>query len=198
MATRLLVCVTMFIVAGASPAETAYITDMLRLGLHEARDTSDQPFRNLASGAEVEVLQRVPNYAEVRTEDGDQGWVKSAFLVTEKPALLIVDDVQTELDDLRGELELARAAQLEAEAQTQQLLSEMTAQTGSSETIRTRLERLESENQALAVRMEAYRGALPIRWVAVAVLAALVGGIGLGLWILDAHIRRRHAGFRVY
>ena len=31
-------------------AETGYVTDRLMLGLHEAADTSDRPFRSLESG----------------------------------------------------------------------------------------------------------------------------------------------------
>jgi len=34
----------------AALAETAYVTDNLRLGLHQAEDTSDRAFRTLESG----------------------------------------------------------------------------------------------------------------------------------------------------
>ena len=67
-------------------AETAYVTDNLRLGLHTAEDTSDRAFRFLESGQAMEVLVRDRNYANVRLPDGAEGWVKSAFLVEEKPA----------------------------------------------------------------------------------------------------------------
>ena len=35
--------------------QTAYVTDNLRLGLHQASDTSDSAFRNLESGQELRV-----------------------------------------------------------------------------------------------------------------------------------------------
>ena len=47
-------------------AETAYVTDTLRLGLHQAEDTSDRPFRNLESGQELEILSRSTYYAHVQ------------------------------------------------------------------------------------------------------------------------------------
>ena len=72
--------------AGVAAAETAYVTDSLRLGLHAAPDTSDRPFENLVSGTAVEVLERNPNYARVRLADGREGWVKATFLVDAKPA----------------------------------------------------------------------------------------------------------------
>ena len=39
-------------------AETGYVTDRLMLGLHQAADTSDRPFRSLESGTEFEILSR--------------------------------------------------------------------------------------------------------------------------------------------
>jgi hypothetical protein len=44
------------LVPGLVGAETAYVTDMLRLGIHNASDTSDRPFDNLVSGTALEVL----------------------------------------------------------------------------------------------------------------------------------------------
>ena len=71
-------------------AETAYVTDTLRLGLHQAADTSDRAFRSLESGQEFEVLSRSRLYAHIQLPDGTQGYVKAAYVVSEKPARLIV------------------------------------------------------------------------------------------------------------
>ena len=94
----------------AALAETAYVTDTLRLGLHRAADTSDRPFRNLESGQEMEVLSRTQYYAEVQLPDGTQGYVKAGFLVSNKPAKLVVAETQAEVDRLTNELEEARQA----------------------------------------------------------------------------------------
>ncbi|SVB23280.1 uncharacterized protein METZ01_LOCUS176134, partial [marine metagenome] len=75
--------------------ETAYVTDNLRLGLHQASDTSDRAFRNLGSGQEMEIISRNRNYANVRLPDGAGGYVKAAYLVFEKPAKLIVNEIET-------------------------------------------------------------------------------------------------------
>src|SRR5690606_41004561 len=85
----------------ASAAETAWVTDNLRLGLHQASDTSDRAFRTLESGQEVEVLSRDRYYAQVRLPDGTVGYVKVAYLVDEKPAVLIVDEARAESQRLR-------------------------------------------------------------------------------------------------
>ncbi len=96
----------------AAVAETAYVTDNLRLGLHEAEDTSDRAFRSLESGQAMEILIRDRNYANVRLPDGTEGWVKNAYLVDDKPAKLIVAETQAERDALAAELEQATKAAL--------------------------------------------------------------------------------------
>jgi hypothetical protein len=78
----------------AVQAETAYITDNLRLGLHLAADASDRQFRTLESGQELEVLSPDRNYANVRLPDGVEGYIKAAYLVDDKLAKLIVTETQ--------------------------------------------------------------------------------------------------------
>ena len=50
--------------------EIGYVTDNLRLGIHQAADTSDRAFRTLESGQSMEVISRNRNYANVRLPDG--------------------------------------------------------------------------------------------------------------------------------
>ena len=92
-------------------AETAYVTDSLRLGLHAASDTSGRPFENLISGAAVEVLERNTNYARVRLVDGREGWVKAMYLVTLKPAAARVAELEAEIATLKEAATAAKTAQ---------------------------------------------------------------------------------------
>lgn len=184
--------------AGSAAAETAYVTDSLRLGLHAASDTSDRPFENLLSGTAVEVLERNTNYARVKLADGREGWVKAAYLVTEKPAAARVVELESEIDTLETEVAQAKTAQATAQHELMRLTSELTGKAGSAETIQQTIERLEAENRAYQERIEKYRYTLPLMWVMPALVVTLVAGFLAGLWWLDALIRRRHGGFRVY
>lgn len=186
------------LIAAPVAAETAYVTDSLRLGLHAASDTSDRPFENLVSGTAFEVLERNTNYARVRLADGREGWVKAAYIVTEKPAAARVLELEAEIEHLRGTVAEAQAAEAAAKHELKQLRDELTATTGSAETIQETIERLTAENRAHEEQLEAYRHSLPLVWVVPAVVIALVAGFLGGLWWLDALIRRRHGGFRVY
>lgn len=185
-------------VSALAGAETAYVTDILRLGIHNAQDTSDRAFRNLVSGTELEVLERVPNYARVRTAEGQEGWVKSAYLVTEKPAQLRVAEVEAQISRLREQLDESGAAAMAARREAEQLSSQAQAEIDSAEAIRDTLARLKQDNEAYADRLESYRGSLPLSWVSIAVVVALVGGFLGGMWWLDLLSRRRHGGFRIY
>ncbi len=182
----------------AGAQETRYITDILQLGLHRAQDTSDSPFQNLVSGTEVSVLERVPNFARVRTPDGAEGWVKSAFLVSDKPAQLRVAEVEARTAEVEQQLADALAARDAASSDASALVASAELELAAAEASRDTLARLQLENTAYQERMELYRGALPWPWVAGGFLVALAGGFVAGWWWLDASIRRRHGGFRVY
>ncbi len=179
-------------------ADTMYVTDLLRLGIHQAADTSDRPFRMLVSGTRLEILERATNYARVRLEDGREGWVKSAYLVADKPARLQLAEIEAQYGGFENKLNAARQAQRAAEEKAAQLLERMSSAENSSAATRQRIRELEDENEAFATRLASYRGSMPLTWVGLAVVVALVSGFIAGLWWLDYLSRRRHGGFRVY
>ncbi len=179
-------------------AETAYVTDILRLGLHRAEDTSDQPFRTLVSGTELEILARTTNYARVRAADGQEGWVKSAYLVLDKPAQLQIAEAEAELAALRAELDRARIAQRSAEQQLEQYTQQIDSAASSSDAVEATLSRLKAENADFEARLDRYRGSIPISWVLGALAVTLIAGFAGGLAWVDYTSRRRHGGFRIY
>lgn len=181
----------------AAHAETGYVTDILSLGLHRAQDTSDAPFRTLRSGDEFEVLSRNGYYARVQLPDGTTGYVKSAFIVADKPARLIVDQTAAERDRLQAELADLRAAFAEPAARLDAMRQEATRLREERDTAAGRVAELEEANAALVSRQARYRHSLPFGWVAGAALLCLAGGVLLGLWWTDRQIRRRHGGIRV-
>lgn len=179
-------------------AETVYVTDTLRLGLHQAADTSDRAFRTLDSGQELEVLSRNRNYANVQLPDGTVGYVKAAYLVTDKPAKLIVAETQAENERLQGQLEELRqqfAGPAATIANLEQSNSELQAQLETSE---TRIDELAEQADTLRRRQEQYRFSLPVTWVGGAIGVCLIGGFLLGLWWVDHRSRKRHGGIRIY
>ncbi len=180
--------------AQAAPAESAYVTDVLRLGLYQAEDATGRPFRTLVSGTRVEILERRTFYARVRTPDGEIGWVKSNFLQDEKPAALRAGEYETRISELTGDLQRVQAELDEANGTLSGIRSETSDVVGLTQ----EAESLRSEKARLEDRLASFRGSLPIKWslILAGVLAAL-GFIG-GIAFLDYRIRKRHGGFRVY
>jgi SH3 domain protein len=179
-------------------AETAYVTDALQLGLHEAADASDSPFRRLDAGQELEILSQTADIAYVQLPDGTRGYVDTGFLVNEKPATLIVAEIAEERDRYARELEEARlelAAPAAAEDALRQEAAELQA---SLQAATAQVAQLDDENSQLRRQQEQAKYSMPLQWVAGAVGACLAGGFLLGLWWLDHRSRKRHGGIRIY
>ncbi|MBT8103759.1 MAG: TIGR04211 family SH3 domain-containing protein [Gammaproteobacteria bacterium] len=179
-------------------AETAYITDNLRLGLHRAEDTSDRAFRMLDSGQALEIISRDRNYASVQLPDGARGYVKAAYLVADKPAKLIVEETIAERDALLAELEQTKQAFAGPAATIQGLKDEGAELTMKLDDAEEVIADLKAENASIQGLKERYKGSLPLSWVAAAIGVCLVGGFLLGLWWVDRSSRRRHGGIRIY
>jgi SH3 domain protein len=182
----------------AAVAETAYVTDNLRLGLHAAEDTSDRAFRYLESGQAMEILIRDRNYANVRLPDGAEGWVKSAYLVDEKPAKLIVAETIAERDTLAAELESAKQSFAEPAAAIERLQTEVGELTAQLDGAEAQIAALREENASIQGMKEQYRGSVPLRWVGGAFVLCIVVGLLCGLWWADYRSRQRHGGIRIY
>jgi len=178
--------------------ETAYVTDNLRLGLYAAEDTSGRPTRMLESGQAMEILSRDRNYANVRLPDASEGWVKTAYLVADKPAKLIVAELTAERDALLLELEALKQAFAEPAATIDALRADaLTFDTELAES-NARAKSAEEVNASIRGLKEKYKGSLPLTWVAIAIGVCLIAGLLLGMWWVDRQNRNRHGGIRVY
>lgn len=179
-------------------AQTAYVTDSLRLGIHRAADTSDRAFRMLDSGQELEIVNRTRNYAEVRLPDGTSGYVKVAYLVDEKPAKLIVNEIRAENEGLQQKLAELNAAFSQPAATIESLRQQVSEYESAIEAARGETSELRARNESLENRQAQYKYSLPVSWVGAALGVVLLGGFIGGLWWTDYTSRKRHGGIRIY
>ncbi len=179
-------------------AETAYVTDNLRLGLHRVEDTSDRAFRTLESGQELEILSRDRNYAQVQLPDGVRGYLKAAYLVFDKPARLIVAETQAENAKLAQELEDTKTAFAGPAATIDSLESDVARHKVELGESNAQIEALTAENDKFRRRYGGEKYSMPFPWVAGASGVCLLAGFLLGLWIVDYRSRKRHGGIRIY
>ena len=188
---------TIFLSATVS-AETAYVTDNLRLGLHQAADTSDRAFRTLESGQELEVLDRSRNFAHVRLPDGVEGHLKAAYLVFDKPARLIVAETQARVEQLEQELAETQEAFAVPGATIAALKQELGQSQAQLESQTEQVSELTADNEKYRSRHDQFKYSLPLLWVAGAMAVCLLCGFLGALWWIDRKSRSRHGGFRVY
>lgn len=191
------VALSLLLFTSASAAETAYVTDQLRLGIHEASDTSDAAFASLLSGEKVDVLQENIYYAQVKMQDGRTGWVRKNYLVKDPPAVAIVDDLTTERDDLAATAKRLQTEVIDAKTMLKELQAGLESDSVEARTEGAELRGLQKENNALAQRLETYDSSLPTLWAAALAILTLLIGVWLGWWLTDYRSRRRHGGFRI-
>ncbi len=180
----------------AAEAETAYVTDQLRLGFHRAADTSDRPFRMLLSGEQVEILERNRFYARVRASDGTEGWVKAGFLMSDKPAVLRVAEVEAKQAGLDEELTKIAEERAATGEQIAALEQNVKAAQGELQSVRAENGRLKEENEAFQRKFAT--PSVPWTWTLGGALFALLAGFIFGLMFVDYRSRKRHGGIRVY
>ena len=177
------------------PAETAYVTDSLRLGLYADADASGPPLQNRERNR-TSRCSSGRRYARAHGA-GSEGWVKSAYLVDEKPA-------QPAWPSSRPSSRLCAATRTRARRPRKRRgRAPSTRQAGPR---RPAPRRTRSRTRSAGSRTRTRPTRRGSR--AIAGACAPVGGRGAGrrargrlrrgLWWLDALIRRRHGGFRVY
>lgn len=178
----------------AGEADVVYVTDELRLGLYRTEETSGRTLKTLVSGARMEVLERALMSIRIRTEDGDEGWVKTAYIVTTEPARRRVATLEALQAETAGtladrETELA-AVRVDAESVNAQLAE---AQLGIVE-----LPELKAENESLKAALNDGGVRVPLVWLLIVAFASLLLGAFAGYSWLDRKIRRKFGGIRVY
>ncbi|MGB6356527.1 MAG: TIGR04211 family SH3 domain-containing protein, partial [Steroidobacteraceae bacterium] len=97
-----LLALTLAVLAARATAATAYVSDELVLGVYSEQNNQGQRLTTLHSGASVETLQVNGDFTQVRLSDGSVGWVKSAYLTTQEPAVVRIKQLQDELDRSRA------------------------------------------------------------------------------------------------
>ncbi len=182
-------------------AATAYVSDELVLGVYSEQNNQGQRLTTLHSGASVETVAVSGEFTQVRLSDGTTGWVKSAYLTSQEPAVVRVKALEEELDRSRATTPaLAEAA---ARSEVEQLKRELKAKEAE----------LVAANAASAPAATGSTSAPPQPgimagisaassghpWIGVAALSgALIIGFWLGYATLARRVKHKFGGIKVY
>jgi len=180
-------------------AATAYVSDELVLGVYAEQNNQGQRLATLHSGTSVETLAQNADFTQVRLSDGTTGWVKSAFLTTNEPAVVRIKQLEEELDRSRATTPaLAEAA---ARSEVERLRLELAAK--QSELDAARAERSDPviASPPAPSALAAIQAAAAPRWpviAGIAVAVGLAGGFWLGYTTLARRVRQKFGGIKVY
>jgi SH3 domain protein len=180
-------------------AATAYVSDELVLGVYAEENNQGQRLATLHSGASVETLAQNGDFTQVRLSDGTTGWVKSAFLTAQEPAVVRLKQLQEELDQSRATTPaLAEAA---ARSEVERLKLELAAKQTELDAAHTdRLSPASASSQNFGP-LAAIQAAAAARWPLIAGSAVAIGlacGFWLGYATLARRVRQKFGGIKVY
>jgi Bacterial SH3 domain len=197
-----LIALSLTLLTARVTAATAYVSDELVLGVYSEQNNQGQRLTTLHSGASVETLAVNGDFTQVRLNDGTIGWVKSAYLTTQEPAVVRIKQLQDELDRSRATTPaLAEAA---ARSELDQLKRELAAKQAELMAANAALTpsggSTAAAGGARAPAMGSRTAASSARaWIGVAAtLASLMVGFCLGYATLARRIRHKYGGLKVY
>jgi SH3 domain protein len=98
----------------------------------------------VATGDALTVLERAGDYIRVRTAEGTEGWVSKAYVSSEQPA--------------RMQLEQLREEYARVEAENERLRGELSAGNERGEAVAKQLDAVARENEALQQQLGRYTG----------------------------------------
>lgn len=93
----------------------AFISDNIEINIYSQPGGRGVVVATIGSGSEVEVLNEDGEYSRILTGFNLTGWVESKYLSEDRPETGDIQSLQQQNQDLRAELQAARAALLEAQ-----------------------------------------------------------------------------------
>jgi len=186
-----------------------YVTDQLRLSLYEQADERSKVIQLLSSGDKLVVSEIAGPYASVLTSQGNRGWVKRGFLVSNPTSGLLLGEMEKKNEKLKQELD--RLAN--SKAVIDQYESDMNAINEKLESLE--IEKENAEQTIIDLRRQAEEKILQekakpaiasliniatIYWQYIALACAIIVLLGffVGKSVTESSIKKRFHGIKVW
>lgn len=179
--------------------DTRYVVEELIVGIYGTPDLAGDRLGEVRSAQAIELLGTEGDAAQIRTDDGLEGWIRATYLQSERPMAPRLAALQAENEKLRK----ASASATRVDPKTQSELAELRA---SLETANRRIADLQSANRerpadevpvevTRPARNDALRTSLLLLLVA---LVAMGAGFYWGYRTLERRVRAKYGGLKVY
>lgn len=90
-------------------AETNYVIDELKIGLHKDRTTDSPIIKLVPSGTALTIIERDNELVLVQEPEGARGWVNGKYLVDKKPGRAQLVELESKNAALKKEIELLKS-----------------------------------------------------------------------------------------
>ena len=128
-----------FVLASPGPADAAWVRDEIRVNMRSGPGTQYRIVQLLRSGDEIQDLGTQEDWTQIRSVDGEEGWIPKGYLVEEAPASVALPQARTRLEQAEAIVgELQKKLQSQAEV------------VGELDTLRSRVRELQVENIQLS------------------------------------------------
>jgi uncharacterized protein YgiM (DUF1202 family) len=121
-------CVFLWALAATFPSPSAadFIRDEVRINMRSGPGVEYRIVHVLSSGDELRRLANAGTWAQVRTEEGKEGWVPKRYLTKELPASVEIPGLRSRVERAEGRVEELQK-QLQSQAESVRELSALRA-----------------------------------------------------------------------
>ncbi|MDA8165900.1 MAG: TIGR04211 family SH3 domain-containing protein [Desulfobacteraceae bacterium] len=161
----------------AAAAQGVFVSDSLEIPLRSGPTTEYRILAMLPSGTPLDVLEEAQDWSRVRTQSGQEGWVRKRDLSRELPGAKVIERLKRENDQLKATAEQAttRAKALEGKEQELSTMTrEYTSLQGKAQdaadlgkkydAVAARLKSMTAEKEALAAETRELRSGVRRQW----------------------------------
>ena len=92
-------------------ADTRYVSDRLIISVRDGQNQNAAVLGYIETGAPLDILEEKEDLLRIRTEDGIEGWVRAQYIISEKPKILIIENLKNEITALKKEIETSKNEQ---------------------------------------------------------------------------------------
>jgi len=99
-------------------AETIYVIDELKIGLHEDRSIDSPIMKLVPSGTPLSVIERDNDLVYVQEPEGTRGWINSKYVINEIPGKSLINELENKNKVLQKENDLLKSNKTTTAADT--------------------------------------------------------------------------------
>ena len=167
-------------------AETAYVSDTLRVGVRPAPDNKTAPIGVVKTGMRLELLETSNGFVRIKTDNNLEGWIRDSYVVKTPPAMITLQTLQQS----QGGLE----AQIKSLEENNQVLQE------ANRVLNARIDQLSSERsqwQLAQARATLQSGEASWYWWLLGIFIVAGAGFYSGISWYRQMVMKRLGGLRV-